>query len=318
MIIFGAGLAGLLSANMMRSHKPTVYEFQSELPNNHGALLRFRSDKVGTATNTFFKKVKVSKAIKYDGKITTDPNLFLSNLYSQKVTGAISDRSINNLDSAERYIAPWTLISDMAEGCNISYDTKVDRALIEELRDWESTRPIISTLPMPMLMRIMDWGDIPDFPRQKIWTQRAIIDQPDCDIYQTIYYPDPVANHYRTSVIGNVIISEFSTRPDQKAGAHLMERLMDDFGITPKRLVSMTESHQEFGKIRPIDESIRKEFIFQMTSKHNIYSVGRFATWRQLLLDDVVDDLKIVESFVRGKDDYSRLVHSQKGIEDES
>ena len=54
MIIFGAGLAGLLSANMMRSHKPTVYEFQSELPNNHGALLRFRSDKVGTATNTFF------------------------------------------------------------------------------------------------------------------------------------------------------------------------------------------------------------------------------------------------------------------------
>ena len=75
----------------------------------------------------------------------------------------------------------------------------------------------------------------------------------------------------------------------------------------------MTDSHQEFGKIRPIDENIRKEFIFQMTSKHNIYSVGRFATWRQLLLDDVVDDLKVVEQFIRGGTDYARWVHSQKG-----
>lgn len=82
--IYGAGLAGLLAANMLRGMSPTVFEAQGSLPNNHGALLRFRSDKAGTACGIPFKKVHVTKAIKYDGKITTEPNLFLSNMYSQR------------------------------------------------------------------------------------------------------------------------------------------------------------------------------------------------------------------------------------------
>ena len=69
MIIYGAGLAGLLAGNMMRSFNPVVKEAQSSLPNNHGALLRFRSDKVETATAVPFKKVRVKKAIKHDGEI---------------------------------------------------------------------------------------------------------------------------------------------------------------------------------------------------------------------------------------------------------
>ena len=121
MNIFGAGLAGLLAGNMFRRFKPTLHEAQSKLPNNHGALLRFRTDKVGTACAIPFKKVKVQKAIKYDGKIITEPNLFLSNLYSQKVTGSILSRSINNLDSVDRYISPWELINIMAKNCNIKY-----------------------------------------------------------------------------------------------------------------------------------------------------------------------------------------------------
>ena len=64
--IYGAGLAGLLAANMLRGMSPTVFEAQGSLPNNHGALLRFRSDKAGTACGIPFKKVHVTKAIKYD------------------------------------------------------------------------------------------------------------------------------------------------------------------------------------------------------------------------------------------------------------
>ena len=80
MIIFGAGLAGLLAGNMLRSLNPKVWEAQSSLPNNHEALLRFRTDRVGTSCAIPFKKVDVSKAIKYDNKLSTAPDLFLSNL----------------------------------------------------------------------------------------------------------------------------------------------------------------------------------------------------------------------------------------------
>jgi len=242
MIIYGAGLAGLLAGNMMRSFKPVVCEAQKELPNNHGALLRFRTDKVGTACAIPFKKVKVQKAIKYDGKITTTPNLFLSNLYSQKVTGSILNRSINNLAPVERYIAPWDLINQMAGNCNIEYSAKLTLGDLEDTREWEPNRPIISTIPMPALMKIVKWKGIPEFPAQQVWTQKGRIDSPECDVYQTIYYPDPTVPYYRISLIGDIVISEFVRKPDGAIGPHLMSVLMDDFGIKPNSIVDLKQS----------------------------------------------------------------------------
>jgi len=298
---------------MMRSFNPMIKEAQKSLPNNHGALLRFRSDKVETATAVPFRKVRVKKAIKHDGKIITTPNLMLSNMYSQKVTGSVLDRSINNLDDVDRYIAPWHLINEMAKNCSIEYERKLDRRSLEEMREWEPHRPIISTLPMPVLMKIVGWDEVPEFPKQKIWTQKVKIMDPDCQVCQTIYYPEPLIKHYRVSLIGDTLISEFTEKPDTNIGVHAMDVLSEDFGIRSYKIDDMKESEQEYGKIMPIDDRIRKEFIFQMTNKYNIYSVGRFATWRQLLLDDVVDDLKVVEQFIRGGTDYARWVHSQKG-----
>ena len=230
MIIYGAGLAGLLAGNMMRSFKPMIKEAQKSLPNNHGALLRFRSDKVETATAVPFRKVRVKKAIKHDGKIITTSNLMLSNMYSQKVTGSVLDRSINNLDEVDRYIAPWHLIKEMAKNCSIEYERKLDRRSLEDLHEWEPHRPIISTLPMPVLMKIVGWGEVPDFPKQKIWTQKVRIIDPDCQVCQTIYYPDPLIKHYRVSLIGDTLISEFTEKPDTNIGVHAMDVLSEDFG----------------------------------------------------------------------------------------
>jgi hypothetical protein len=57
---------------------------------------------------------------------------------------------------------------------------------------------------------------------------------------------------------------------------------------------------QKYGKIAPIDERFRRSSIVQLTTQHKIFSVGRFATWRNILLDDVVNDLAVVK----------RLIHS--------
>jgi hypothetical protein len=311
MIIYGAGLAGLLAANVLRSFSPEIREAKSELPNNHGALLRFRTDKVGTACAIPFKKVKVQKAIKYDGNIITTPNLFLSNLYSQKVTGEILSRSINNLEPTHRYIAPWHLIEMMAKNCTINYNCPLtsDEVNFGE-ENYNFDEPKISTIPMPMLMKIVGWKDIPDFPHQKIWTQKGRINKPNCDVYQTIYYPDPLVPYYRISLIGDVVISEYISEPDTAIGPHLMGVLMDDFGVQPESIIEMSQSQQTYGKIQPIDENLRKQFIFEMTTKNNIYSLGRFATWRQLLLDDVVEDCQHIERFINSSSGYSRLMHN--------
>lgn len=39
---------------------------------------------------------------------------------------------------------------------------------------------------------------------------------------------------------------------------------------------------------------------------YGIYSLGRFATWRQILMDDVVKDVKVIEQLIEQRDNYSR------------
>jgi hypothetical protein len=315
MIVIGAGMAGLLAGNMLRRFKPYIWEGKEDLPINHSALLRFRTDKVGIATAIPFEKVKVRKAIQYNGEIYTQPNIHLSNMYSKKVTGSVLARSIDNLESSERFIAPNNFVNTMATNCDIAFRKRFD------FDNWMSKKyrtPLISTIPMPALMKMVGWKDMPDFNFQNIWTQKAVIDNPECDVHQTIYYPDPIVPYYRISIMGNVIISEFIEEPSEYIGAHLSNRLNEDFGFMPKKLIDFKESKQVYGKIKPINERLRKEFVFEMTNKYKIYSVGRFATWRQLLLDDLINDLKMIDSFITSDSSYSRLIHSQKGENNES
>jgi len=295
-------MAGLLAANMLRRHSPEIKEKQDELPNNHDALLRFRNNSVGVATNIPFRKVKVRKAIKYDKVLHVEPTLYLSNLYSQKVTGSYFDRSINNLDPVERYIAPPNLISLMAEGVNVSY-----RKTLLNLSEF-SEKPIISTIPMPVLMKLTNWENIPEFKFKTIWSQRTEITDPEINVNQTIYYPDPLTDYYRISVTGKVVIAEY-IKPPLNKGPDIMTALREDFGIHPKRLSPIKQSEMQYGKLLPIDEYIRREFIHWTTQKYGIYSLGRFATWRQLLLDDVVKDINVIDGFLNNT--YKRKLHEK-------
>ena len=63
--IIGAGLSGLIAANLLSDigEKIIVWESQKGLPNNHSAVLRFRSPIVGEAVGIPFKEVFVHKEV---------------------------------------------------------------------------------------------------------------------------------------------------------------------------------------------------------------------------------------------------------------
>lgn len=311
MKIYGAGMAGLLAANMLRRHKPVIYEAQESLPNNHAALLRFRTDKVSNATHIPFKKVLVRKAIKYKGQILTEPSIPACNEYSLKVTGNAMGRSIWNLDPVTRYIAPSDFISQCASSLNIKYNHPLNG-------DSNIDLGCISTIPMPVLMDIFRWKDKPEFNYSPIWTFSLDLGE-QFDIYQTIYDADESSTVYRYSITGRHLIIEFASNPkiqSSPSSPNLVEMVantMKDFGIDEQRLNCIlgradfqSVQYQKYGKLLPIDENLRKEFILAMSDKYQIYSLGRFATWRQLLMDDVVNDVKIIENFITERDSYSR------------
>lgn len=294
MIIVGAGMAGLLAGHMFRRHTPRIMEAQPSLPNNHEALLRFRGNRVAEATGTTFKKVLVRKNIVWKGEYH-QPNIFFSNMYSRKVIGEVRDRSIWNLDPVERYVAPGNFIEQMAGPLSINYGEPLKN--IQQITGASRFAPVISTVPMPVLMDIVGWPDKPKFSSLPIWSVQLEVLSPSVDVYQTIYYPDPEVKYYRCSITGNRLIMEYCHEPtDFEAD---LQSVMMDFALEPA-IVSGEPKPKEhkFGKIAPISDEVRKEFIYTMTREYGIYSLGRFAIWKQVLLDDVVKDCEVIASLI--------------------
>ena len=296
MKILGAGMAGCLMGVLNPGAK--IYEANNKLPDTHRAVLRFRDEKISKATGIPFKKVKVYKTIWADGKERMLGPQWI-NQYSKKVTGRFQARSIINLDTVERYIAPSNfhqILADMCEG-NINLGMEVTaiskHAIVfnhcdEVNRDFE---PVVSTMPMPIMAKILEidtYGE--PFKHQPITVTRFKVT--DCDVYQTIYYPKNDTPAYRATLTGDDLIIESigDWTPDT------IHPILESFGINIHQLdlgVHSAESiraEQKYGKISPIDESVRRDFMLKLTTEHNIYSVGRFACWRNILLDDVYED----------------------------
>jgi hypothetical protein len=293
MKIIGAGLSGLLAGALIPGSK--IYERQTSLPNNHGAILRFRSDKISKALNIPFRKVRVTKAIWSEVMYGfAEPTPRIKNMYSKKVTGVYGQRSIDDIVPCYRYIAPDDFITQLAERCEILFAREFPS-------DVPAGGPVISTIPLPVMMSSMGMKhtDV-NFNRQPIWS--SIYEFDDVDLYQTIYFPDPNTYVYRASFTGNKLIVESVANPRNVGDA--VDMVLNAFGVEAN-WVSSEVKNEKYGKIIEIDAHIRHSIIQQLSMKNNIYSLGRYATWRNILLDDVFEDIHRIKALSQ-KDSYLR------------
>ena len=302
MIILGAGLSGLIAAAVNPQAK--VFEASSKDKQSHRAVLRFRTSAVGDAVGIPFRKIRVFKNIWVDGKFH-EPNIQLSNWYSCKVAGGYFDRSIWKTDAVDRYIAPEDFILRLIEqvGDRVEWETAV-----EKLPDHH---PIISTIPMNIALKLagMELKDGVSFKFSPIRVQRFRVKS--ADVFQTIYFPSPSTAVYRASITGNLLIVE--SVDDMAYVQSDITEVLDAFGLVEDDIEVIDANHkQSYGKIAPIDEPFRRFVVESLSQQHGVYSLGRFATWRNILLDDVLQDLNVIKKLVNA-DSYTRKLQSLKG-----
>jgi hypothetical protein len=298
--IVGAGMAGLLAANMLKRHNPVVFESQASLPNNHSAVLRFGSNLVGDVIGVPFKKVSMIKTyLPWRNKVADCLQ------YSYKCAGVHrSDRSITReAFSEERWISPPTLISTMAEGIDINYEYK-----------WSKPKgPTISTLPMPILAKLLGY-EFPEETFKYVHGANLKAQVKNCDAYMSLYVPDPKYSFNRVSITGDELIAEYAFKSFPKLELKEIDRFSEMSTIRILLGVYFREDsciikEQKYAKIQPIDERLRRDFLVWATDKHNIFSLGRFATWRPgLLLDSLVQDIRLIEKWI-STDRYSMRFH---------
>lgn len=288
-VIVGAGLAGLIAAHAWPNAQ--VVEAAAQPKAAHKALLRFRSDAVARLTGIEFRKVRVRKGIWADGAQQAAA-IRWANLYAQKVVGRLAgERSIWNLDPAERFIAPDDLYEQLVAAVN-------DRIDWETPANYQAARPTISTAPLPVVLSLVGWLAPVTFSRSGITVHRWRI--PGADVFQTLYYPEQHLNVYRASITGDTLIVE-TVGP---LGDMDDEEINKSFGIQLSACESLGSVDQKYGKIAPIDDAVRKQLLFRLTMERNIYSLGRFATWRNILLDDVVDDIAAIKKLLKANNAY--------------
>lgn len=335
--ILGAGQTSML-AGIMLANRGYQVEILDEKPmkQSHFALLRFGSKAIEEETGIKLEEVEIKKAIFYDGQIHNQSNIKFDNLYSQKVTGKIQRRSIGNLGVGKRYIPPADFFDQLEKKCEkLSIEFKQITELSKYhpskfLRDFTgfAGEKTISTLPMPKMYKFVHPEEV-KFDFEKVYVVEFTID--NCNVHQTIYYPSKSLNDpaYRISVVGNSIKCEISQETikefydyDKEFKANnfkfqeLLERLdtqiYTSFGISlPEEIVESAVQkclfdgvdkvihEQKFGKISPLNEQLRHSIIYNLTKQYGIYSLGRFSCWRQIMLDDVVQDVKRIENFLK-------------------
>ena len=293
MIILGAGMSGCL-AGLINPQAP-IYEAQEHPPINHNAVLRFRDDSVSKVTGIPFKKVTVHKGLFAYGDFR-QPNIGYANMYSHKVLGEIADRSIWNLDPVVRYVAPPNFQEQLFRlvESRVELGIPADRNLINEEGE------AISTIPLPAILKLYD-TDIPelDFRYQKISTWRYHVI--GCNVHQTIYYPGGETPAYRATITGDSLIIE--TVKDHPIPLEL-EYILNSFSLEDRDLSGQVSQHtQSYGKIAEVDDFARRQTLYYLTHNYGIYSAGRFAIWKNILMDDVLQDLRVIKE-MQAKDSY--------------
>ena len=269
-----------------------------------------------------FKKVKVHKGIISNGEFV-EPNIRSANNYSQKVIGKALDRSIWNIQPAERYIAPenfYEQLLDRNKG-RINWEHEIQPNEFIGLGS-----PAISTLPMNVALKLISKLDFPseypvaaEFNFSPITVKRWRIAA--CDVYQTIYYPDTGDHLYRASITGDLLIAEYINPLNLDIDDSVLHCPSNDFGFSSDLCLEIPDNNrrQKYGKIAPIDDAWRKQFQWMLTSRLNIYSLGRFATWRNILLDDLCNDITTIRAMMNAGGGYDlnkavSKINSEKNV----
>ena len=287
--IVGAGLAGLIAAHAWPA--APILEATPQPRAAHRALLRFRTEAVARLTGVEFRRVTVRKGIWADGGFQ-HPAIRWANLYARKVLGRLAgERSIWNLETAERFIAPMNFYEQLidAVGHRIQWNTPAN---------FEANKLLISTAPLPFVLQALGIPEPVKFDKSSIRVARWKIS--GADVFQTVYFPEPWLNVYRASITGDLLIVESVDDLDEGDEQEL-ERA---FGLRLTDCQPLDKVEQRYGKIAPIDDAVRKQLLFKLTHERNIYSLGRFATWRNILLDDVVDDIAVVKRLLKANNAY--------------
>lgn len=301
-VIIGAGLAGLITACKI---KDVPIMESGERIEQHKALLRFRDKSVSELTGIPFQEVTVHKEIHAGNTPHHRCTIAMANMYARKVSGRLQGRSIWNLDTVKRYVAPMDFYDQLVDRLEDRIHWQTPLMKLSSLAEKGPYQQVISTIPMPVMMRACGMEPAGfEFSKSEIHVARYKLPKGSA-IYQTVYYPEPDLRVFRASITGDLLIVESMTGQPadvftwRKDSIGELNMVASHFGLHRDDLVELDAVDQKYGKIVELPREQREAVLYELTRDFGVFSIGRFATWRNILLDDVAKDIEMVEKLIK-------------------
>jgi hypothetical protein len=278
-VILGAGLSGTIAAGALASFSPKVFEAKKKSKSgvsDHHAVMRMRTPDIAKYIGMPTRKITVQKEAVYFAMPYDKCNIRMNNAYSWKVYKNIDTRSISQLGTVERYLIEGEIAPPNAE-----YRCKAvkiaNRSVGIETGDGSikgvEFDVLISTIPLLSLLNIVYSQEEIENVRHVFQSRPITVAKSrvaiDSKVHQTIYFPgvETAKNCYRATLEGQTEVYK-----------------------------------QEHGKIKCINDDVRRAVIMDLTERFGIYSFGRFAVWRSLRADQLVGDIERIVNMTRASD----------------
>lgn len=302
--IIGAGISGLIAEGALSNMSSEIIVFDRSIPKlpilgqpaGHKAVMRLRDDRIKQYVNCKLKRISVYKAVYHDGELYDKPNMILNNLYSLKLYGRLGDRSLGTLGKVDRYLLTDIsgLLADNHKLTSRLVTANRDKTLVFNDQTY-SYDVCISTIPMPSLLDLLCLNYNVKFSHTQINITRATLNI-ESDVHQTIYFTNDLKQFpYRVTIEGRYVIAESLDRCTES----LLDQAMQAFGLNRRSLKDIAHYTQNMGKMMPIDDNTRRKIMMDLTNEYNVYSFGRFATWRPLRIDQTLDDIEKIKMFIK-------------------
>lgn len=286
----------------------------------HLAVLRFKTPLISQITGIPMPKETVYKGIwDSDSKSFVAPNIKAANAYSLKVAGVIANRSILSADMrpVERYVPSNDFVEQL-------YNLVESRIHVVPAYPKYFQSAVINTCPL--------WLFSDEIEIQKTERNLKAISvyqfRVPANVHQTIYFPyDPLL--YRATIEYDILKIELLAKDGFKGfPTSLVERILNTvvcpaFGLDALKRngIKMKDciggNTYALGKLPQVflEEAKRKAIIYQLTKERNIYSLGRYATLRNIGLDDIAKDLFSIDKMLNIDSYTSKLRIINGGME---
>jgi hypothetical protein len=232
----------------------------------------------------------------------------MNNMYSWKVYKSIETRSISQLGTVDRYLIEGDIAPPNAAYKCKAVDIYKDRTVRIKLGDGRFKTVgfdvLISTIPLLSLLSIV-------YNKEEIENVRHVFQSKpihvaktrvaiESKVHQTIYFPgtETVKNCYRATLEGQTLLMECVNGWDSDE----REAILHMFGLEEGQVGPTEVYKQEHGKIKCINDDVRRAVIMDLTERFGIYSFGRFAVWRSLRADQLADDIDRIVNMTRASD----------------